>query len=126
MAGEALLAELEALRDRVAGITDTVLATRDGLLIKADTADVDPDNLAAMAAAMLGLARQMAAEAGRGPLHEAVTHSSGGYVATFAVGTSALLVVVGDTGLDATVLYRESRTTVENLGGLLGGTGRRK
>ena len=126
MAGEALLAELEALRDRVAGITDTALATRDGLLIKADTADVDPDNIAAMAAAMLGLARRMAAEAGRGTLHEAVAQGTGGYVATYAVGASALLVVVGDAGLDMAQLYRESRVTVDRLNQLMTGTGRRE
>ncbi|HEY3905084.1 MAG TPA: roadblock/LC7 domain-containing protein [Streptosporangiaceae bacterium] len=126
MAGEALLAEMEALRDRVAGITDTALATRDGLIIKADTVDVDPDNIAAMAAAMIGLARQMAIEAGRGTLHEAVARGSGGYVATYAVGTSALLVVVGDAGLDVTHLYRESRETVEKLNQLITGTDRRQ
>lgn len=126
MAGEALLAEMEALRDRVAGITDTALATRDGLIIKADTVDVDPDNIAAMAAAMIGLARQMAIEAGRGTLHEAVAQGSGGYVATYAVGTTALLVVVGDAGLDVTHLYRESRETVENLSQLIAGTDRRR
>jgi uncharacterized protein len=126
MAGEALLAEMEALRDRVAGITDTALATRDGLIIKADTVDVDPDNIAAMAAAMIGLAQRMTAEAGRGTLHEAVVQGSGGYVATYAVGTSALLVVVGDAGLDVTHLYRESRQTVENLNHLMTGTGVRR
>jgi predicted regulator of Ras-like GTPase activity (Roadblock/LC7/MglB family) len=126
MAGEALLAEMEALRDRVAGITDTALATRDGLIIKADTVDVDPDNIAAMAAAMIGLARRMAIEAGRGTLYETIAQGSGGYVATYAVGTSALLVVVGDTGLDTTQLYRESRETVEHLSQLMSGTDRRR
>jgi predicted regulator of Ras-like GTPase activity (Roadblock/LC7/MglB family) len=122
MAGEELLAEMETLRDRVPGITDTALATRDGLLMKADTADVDPDNIAAMASAMLSVARTMAAETRRGTLQEATTRGSGGYIATYAVGASALLVVVGDTGLDLTQLYRESRATVENLRRLLGGT----
>jgi predicted regulator of Ras-like GTPase activity (Roadblock/LC7/MglB family) len=119
MAGEALLAEMEALRDRVSGITDTALATRDGLLMKADTADVDPDNIAAMASAMLSVARTMAAEARRGTLQEATTRGSGGYIATYAVGNTALLVVVGDPGLDMTLLYRESRATIENLRRLL-------
>jgi predicted regulator of Ras-like GTPase activity (Roadblock/LC7/MglB family) len=125
MAGDALLAEMEALRDRVPGITDTALATRDGLLVKADTADVDPDNIAAMASAMLSVARTMAAEARRGTLQEATTRGSEGYLATYAVGASALLVVVGDTGLDLTQLYRESRATVESLRRLLGGAGPR-
>ena len=120
-----VLAEMRALRDRVVGITDTALASRDGLIIRADTADVDADNLAAMAAAALGLARRMAAEVGKGVLHEAVTRSSGGYVAIYAVGTTALLVVVGDAGLDTTRLHRETRTTIESLEQILAGAGSR-
>jgi len=116
---DALLALLRALRDRVVGITDTALASRDGLIITSDTADIDPDNLAALAAASLGLAQRMTAEAGKGTLREATTRSSGGVVATYAVGTSALLVVVGDEGLDLGRLHRESRPTVEAIEVLL-------
>lgn len=121
MADDGLLTEMRALRDRVVGITDTALASRDGLIIRADTADVDADNLAALAAASLGLARRMAAEVGIGTLHEAVTRSSGGYVAIYAVGTTALLVLVGDAGLDIARLYRESRATIESLEAILAG-----
>jgi hypothetical protein len=123
MPEDALLAEMRALRDRVVGITDTALASRDGLIIRADTADIDPDYLAAMAAASLGLARRMAAEVGKGTLHEAVSRSSGGYVATYAVGTTALLVLVGDAGLDSARLQRESQATIKSLELLLSGAG---
>src|SRR5215471_15319705 len=116
---DALLALLRALRDRVVGITDTALASRDGLIITSDTADIDPDNLAALAAASLGLAQRMSAEAGQGTLREATTRSSGGVVAVYAVGTSALLAVVGDEGLDVVRLHRESRPTVEAIEVLL-------
>jgi uncharacterized protein len=116
---DALLALLRALRDRVAGITDTALASLDGLIITSDTADVDPDSLAALAAASLGIAQRMSAEAGQGTLREATTRSSGGIVAVYAIGTSALLAVVGDEGLDIVRLHRESRPTVEAIGVLL-------
>ena len=119
MTEDALLALLRALRDRVVGITDTALASRDGLIITSDTADIDPDNLAALAAASLGLAQRMSAEAGKGTLREATTRSSGGVVAVYAVGTSALLAVVGDEGLDVVRLHRESRPTVEAIEVLL-------
>jgi uncharacterized protein len=112
---DALLALLRALRDRVVGITDTALASRDGLIITSDTADIDPDNLAALAAASLGLAQRMTAEAGKGTLREATTRGGGGCVAVYAVGTSALLVIVGDEGLDLARLHRESRPTVEAI-----------
>jgi predicted regulator of Ras-like GTPase activity (Roadblock/LC7/MglB family) len=118
---DVLLAELRALRDRVVGITDTALASRDGLIIRADTVDISPDNIAALAAASQGLAQRMAAEAGKGALREAMTRGSGGCVAVYPVGAVALLAVVGDEGLDTVRLYRESRATVEHLERLLTG-----
>jgi predicted regulator of Ras-like GTPase activity (Roadblock/LC7/MglB family) len=122
---DALLAEMRVLRDRVVGITDTALASRDGLIITADTETIDPDNLAALAASTLGIAQRMAAEAGQGMLRESLTSSSGGHVATYAVGGQALLVVVCDAGVDLTRLFRESRLTIENLRHLLTRTGPR-
>ena len=119
MAGDALLHEMVALKDRVAGITDIALGTRDGLLITADTSDLAAESLVAMAASILSLSRQIAAGAKLGPLAETVIHGAGGYVATFAVGTSALLVVVGDTELDTARLYAESGLVARQLSELL-------
>jgi len=116
---DALLALLRALEDRVAGITDTALTARDGLVITSDTADIDPDNLAALAAASLGLAQRMSAQVDKGTLREVTTRSSGGIVVVYPVSTSALLVVVGDSGLDVARLHRESRPTVEAIEVLL-------
>jgi uncharacterized protein len=114
-----LLAEMQALRDRVTGITGAAVASRDGLIIKEDVTDINPDNLAALAAASLGVAQRMASEVGQGLLREAVTRSTGGYVAIYAVGRTAVLVLTGDEGLDVGRLHRESRTAVENLEALL-------
>jgi predicted regulator of Ras-like GTPase activity (Roadblock/LC7/MglB family) len=118
-ADDPLLTEMRALRDRVTGVTDTALASRDGLIIRADTADLDPDNMAALAAAALGLAQRMAAEFGKGVLRQAVTRSSGGYIAVYAVGAKALLVVVGDVGLDSARLDREAMAAAETIEPLL-------
>ena len=114
-----LLAEMQALRDRITGITGTAVASRDGLIIREDTGGVNPDNLAALTSAALSLAQRLAQEAGQGTLREAVTRSSGGYVAIYAVGVSAVLVLLGDEGLDVTRLHRESRSVVENMEKLL-------
>ena len=100
MAEDALLAEMRVLQDNVTGITGTAVASRDGLIVRADTSGVDPDNLAAIAATWLALAQRMAREAGQGTLREAMTRSTGGYVAIYAIGASAVLVVIGDEGLD--------------------------
>jgi uncharacterized protein len=119
---DVLLAEIQALRDRVTGLTGAAVASRDGLIIRADVDEVSPDNLAALAAAWLGVAQRMASEAGQGVLREAVTRSSGGYVAIYAVGRTAVLLLTGDEGLDVGRLHRESRSSVENIEGLLAQT----
>jgi len=119
VADSALLTQLQALRDTVTGITGTAVASRDGLIITEDTGGVDPDNLAALAATALALAQRLAREAGQGTLREAVTRSSGGYVAIYAVGLTAVLVLIGDEGLDIAKLHRESRTAVDKIEALL-------
>lgn len=83
MERDALVRELNALRQQVSGVTDTLVAGVDGLLIVADTeARIDPEGVSALAAAHLGLAHTTAAATGQGAFRQAVVHSSGGYLAT--------------------------------------------
>ncbi|WP_327063636.1 roadblock/LC7 domain-containing protein [Kitasatospora purpeofusca] len=115
-----LVDELHALRDRVMGVGESVISTADGMLVAADTATVHPESAAALAAAMLGLGRRTAAEFGVGGLRDVVTRCNGGYVVVLAIGEQALLVILGDEGLDVVGLHRESPATVRRLGELLG------
>ncbi len=119
MTEDRLLAEMQALRDRVAGITGSALASRDGLIIKADT-DLNVDHLAALAAASLGLAQRLAREVGQGQLRDAVTRNSGGYVAIYAVGGTAVLILTGNEDLKVGRLHSESRETIASIVALLG------
>jgi uncharacterized protein len=119
MTDDKLLAEMQALRDRITGITGTAVASRDGLIIREDTGGVNPENLAALTATSLAVAQRLAIEAGQGTLRESVTKSSGGYVAVYAVGAAAVLVLLGDEGLDIARLHRESRAAVDSIEALL-------
>ncbi|GAA2242818.1 dynein regulation protein LC7 [Streptomyces ruber] len=117
---EALAREMRGLREQVTGVTDTAVAAADGLLIAADTADdIDPEGLAAIAAAGLGLARRTAAATGRGTLHQTVTHGSLGCAAVYAVGESALMVVLGDEGVDLDRLHERTRPALTRIGSIL-------
>jgi hypothetical protein len=117
---DVLVAEMRALREQVTGITDTAVAAADGMLIAADTEEpINPEELAALAAASLGLARRTAAATGRGSLHQTVTHGSGGYTVVFAVGDTALMVVLGDEGLNIGRLHLESHDAIERIGSIL-------
>lgn len=119
MGKDPLLAAMRALQEKVNGITGTAVASRDGLIVRADTGGVDPDNLAALAATWLSLAQRMSSEAGHGTLREAMTRSSGGAVTIYAVGTQAVLVLIGDEGLDTARLRRESQATLDTIKELL-------
>ena len=119
MTEDALLAQMRALQDKVTGITGTAVASRDGLIVRGDTGGVDPDNLAAIAATWLALAQRMSQVAGQGTLREAMTRSVGGYVAIYAIGGNAVLVLIGDEGLDIARLHREALPAVEALAALL-------
>lgn len=116
MSHDALIAELRTLRDQLPGVTDTVVATVDGLLVAADAApELDPDPLAALAAATLGLARRTAATTGKGPLRYVVNECADGSVVVYALGEVALLAVLGDRGLNLGRLHLEAGPATERL-----------
>ena len=119
MVEDVLLAEMRALQKKVAGITGTAVASRDGLIVKEDTGGVNPDNLAALSATWLAIAQRLSTEVGQGTLREAMTRSSAGYVAIYAIGTRAVLVVLGDEGLDTTRLRRESQAALDAIKALI-------
>jgi len=112
---DAVLAEMRALQEKVTGITGTAVASRDGLIVREDTGGVDPDNLAALAATWLALAQRMSNEVGQGTLREATTRSAGGFVTIYAIGARAVLVIIGDEGLDIAKLHRESQPALDAM-----------
>ncbi|MGW1717029.1 roadblock/LC7 domain-containing protein [Streptomyces sp. NPDC002156] len=106
---------LTSLRDRVMGVSESVLSTVDGLLVVADTDTAHPESIAALAAATLGVSRRIAEQANVGVLREVVARCGAGHVIVLAVGERALLTVMGDDGLDIAAFQRESPATVEEL-----------
>ncbi|MFG3497319.1 roadblock/LC7 domain-containing protein [Streptomyces sp. NPDC047928] len=119
---EALAGEMRGLRDQIPGITDTAVVAVDGLLIAADTEDgIEPNGLAALAAAGLGVARRTVSATGRGTLRRTVTYANSGCAAVYAVGDAALMVVLGDQGLDVDRLHLESQPALRRIGAILSG-----
>jgi hypothetical protein len=117
---DALSAEMRKLRDNVAGVTDTVIASSDGIPIIADVAeDVDAAHISALGATSLGVARQTAEVTGLGALSQTVVFGSDGYMAVYAIGRLSLLVALGDRGLNLGRLLHESRPVIERIGAIL-------
>lgn len=117
---ETLAGELQSLREKVVGITDSIISTSDGLLVASDSVSgAEQESLAALCAAGVALGARTAAHAGLGGLRESVIRAARGHVVFAAVGDHALLAVVGDEGLDLAGLRRELPITADHLAKLL-------
>ncbi|WP_189113148.1 roadblock/LC7 domain-containing protein [Pilimelia terevasa] len=111
----AVLTELARLRERLPELTGSVLATTDGMVVAHDAHDLDPETLAAMSAASLGLARRFAVAVDHGTLRETVVACAGGYITTYAAGRDALLTVVTGRLANLARVHLEARRTLERL-----------
>jgi predicted regulator of Ras-like GTPase activity (Roadblock/LC7/MglB family) len=115
-----LLAEMRGLREQVPGVTGTLVAASDGLLVAADidsgsVSPVEADSLAAIAAASLGVARRGVGVARQGTLGRAVTYASRGHMVVYGVGAAAVLAVLGDEGLDVSALHQKSQPALGRI-----------
>jgi predicted regulator of Ras-like GTPase activity (Roadblock/LC7/MglB family) len=114
-----VLDELAQLRVRLPQVHGALVASSDGLLVAQDADGIEAETMAAMSAAYLGLAQQIALGASYGEFQETVTRATGGYVATFAAGTTALLTVLADAGINLGLLHHEVRPVAARVGALV-------
>jgi uncharacterized protein len=119
-AAATILQELVGLRERVTGVQGTVIAGVDGLLLLYDTGNgPEPHDLAALAAAAVGVGRQTGLALRHGGFTECTIHSHRGYFTVYAIGDTALLAVVGDDGMNVARLHLEARGVAPKLATML-------
>ncbi|WP_340556661.1 roadblock/LC7 domain-containing protein [Streptomyces sp. GSL17-111] len=111
--------ELVRLRARLPQVTGALAASVDGLVLASDTARVDPEPLAAVTAASLGVAVRLADVTGQGGFRELVVRAEGGYVATYAAGTTAVLTVLAEPRSNVGRVHLEARRAGARIGALL-------
>ncbi len=78
-----------------------------------------PHDLAALAAAAVGVGRQTGIALRHGNFMESTIHSHRGYFTVYAIGDTALLAVVGDQGMNVARLHLEARAVTPRLAALL-------
>jgi predicted regulator of Ras-like GTPase activity (Roadblock/LC7/MglB family) len=98
---------------RLVAVQGSVVASTDGMIIAHDLAEtnaygVEPETLAALAAANLGLSQRIADTASHGELRAAVISSAFGHVATYAAGEYALLAVLARAEARVDALHAEA------------------
>ncbi|MFD8915129.1 roadblock/LC7 domain-containing protein [Streptomyces sp. NPDC059575] len=119
---EAVLDELRRLRTRVPQLTGALAAGVDGLVVAHDTPGVDPDGLAALTAAALGVAVRVAEATGNGGFRELLVRGERGYVATYAAGRTAVLTLLAQDRVNVGRLHLEGRRSGARVGELLDAT----
>ncbi|MBD3002933.1 roadblock/LC7 domain-containing protein [Streptomyces sp. 5-10] len=115
-----VLEELRRLRARVTHVTGALAATSDGVVLAHDTATVEPEGVAALTAAALGVAQSLAGATGRGAFRELLVRGENGYVATYAVGSTAVLTVLAGDRTNVGRLHMEARRSGARLADLVG------
>jgi predicted regulator of Ras-like GTPase activity (Roadblock/LC7/MglB family) len=114
-----VLTELGKLRRRLPELSGSVLATTDGMVVAHDSHGIEPDSLAALAAAHLALARRFADAVKHGELREAVVQCAGGYITSYTAGPNALLTLVTTGAANLALVHHEARRAVSRLADLL-------
>ncbi|MER5719432.1 roadblock/LC7 domain-containing protein [Streptomyces sp. NPDC002132] len=120
MAVEAeVLNELNRLRARMPQLTGALAASVDGLVLAQDMPGVQPESLAALTAAALGVGYRMVDLTARGEFCELLVRGAGGYVATYAAGPSAVLTLLADDRANVGRLHLEGRRSGARIAGLM-------
>jgi predicted regulator of Ras-like GTPase activity (Roadblock/LC7/MglB family) len=111
--------ELSRLRARLPELSGSVLATADGMVVAHDAHGIEPDSLAALAAAHLALARRFAHAVNQGELRESVVECDLGYITSYTAGPNALLTLVSSGNANLAMVHHEARRCVRRLIALL-------
>ncbi|WP_329217964.1 roadblock/LC7 domain-containing protein [Streptomyces sp. NBC_01485] len=114
-----ILDELRRLRARVPQLTGALAAGVDGLVLAHDTPGVEPEVVAALTAAALGVAVRMADTTGQGDFRELLVRGRYGYVATYAAGESAVLTLLAQDRVNVGRLHLEGRRAGARIGELV-------
>jgi predicted regulator of Ras-like GTPase activity (Roadblock/LC7/MglB family) len=107
--------ELRQLRTNVAGVTGSLAATSDGLVVAHDIPDAEPSQIAALAAATLALASRATLATGCGAFREAVARGTDGYLAVYAADHSVIVAVIGKSSLNVGMLQYRARGIIERI-----------
>ncbi|WP_151770643.1 roadblock/LC7 domain-containing protein [Streptomyces abyssomicinicus] len=112
--------ELRGLRSRVPELTGAMLASADGLVLAHETPPgTEPEGLAALTAAALGVGARLSDAAARGDFRELLVRGSGGYVATYAAGGTAVLTLLAGDRVNVGRLHLEGRRAGRRLAAMM-------
>lgn len=129
-----VLGELRRLRARLPQLTGALAASTDGLVLAEEltgvgnsgtgtsgtgASAVEPEGIAALTAAALGVSLRLTDSTGQGGFRELLIRGERGYVATYAAGGSAVLTVLAEPRINVGRLHLEARRSGARIGALV-------
>lgn len=123
MAAQAeVLNELQRLRTHIPHITGALAASVEGLVLAHDAPGIEPDGMAALTAAALGVGVRLSEATRQGGLRELLVRGEHGYVATYAAGSFTVLTLLAEDCVNVGRLHLEGRRSSTLLGELIDAT----
>jgi predicted regulator of Ras-like GTPase activity (Roadblock/LC7/MglB family) len=114
---EELQKEINNLRGAIPELRGVLLASTEGLPIAHSLSNgVDPNRVAAMAAAASSLGRRVTESLSVGNLTEISVTAADGQIFLYSAGTKAVLAVIGPNGGNAGLIHLEARTAASQIG----------
>lgn len=102
-------------------ITGAAVVDNDGLLIaSALSQDVDEDSVAAMSAALLGLAERIAEELERGTMNSATLQGTDGLTIVTRCGNDAVMCILADPKAKLGLIYLDTARASKEVSRLIG------
>ncbi|GAA2445630.1 roadblock/LC7 domain-containing protein [Streptomyces macrosporus] len=120
-ANPGVLDELRLLRARVPHLTGAVAIGVDGAPLAQDAPGVEAETLAALTAAVLVGALRLVDNADRGRFRELLVRGERGYVAAYAAGPAAVLVVLAEPHANVGRIHLEARRAGARIADLVDG-----
>ncbi|MFO0751535.1 MAG: roadblock/LC7 domain-containing protein [Myxococcota bacterium] len=112
---------IKALATNTPDVEASAVIDNDGLMIaSALGAGVDDEAVAAMSAALLGIAERIVRELGRGAFEMVMTRGSEGYVILMRCGKDAVLSVLTTSSAKIGLIFMDLRRTAGEVAKLLG------
>lgn len=113
---EVLKNHLETLRNAIPELRGVLLGSNEGLPVAHSLATgIDPNRVAAMAAAATNLGRRISDSMSIGALTEVNVRAEEGLLFVYSAGPKAVLAVIGPMGANAGLIHLEARTAAEEI-----------
>ncbi|MFE9257710.1 roadblock/LC7 domain-containing protein [Streptomyces sp. NPDC006879] len=116
-----VLEELKRLRARLPQLSGALAASVDGLVVAQDAETVEAETVAALTAAALSVAQRLSDATRQGGFRELLVHGEHGYVATYAAGRAAVLLLLAEPRTNVGRLHLEGRRAGARIGELVDG-----